>query len=313
MKRIIYITIVLLTAKLFAQDLTKVDQKVLSYPEYNDLYELTHRISNDFDTELERVRAVYTWIANNISYSYRASEKSTSFTFSNQEEYKRKIQLRKLRTAKNTIIKKAGICHGYATLFNEMCKILKVESYYITGMAKNELKNIASKYNTNHAWNMVVINDKKYLIDATWGSGSYDVNKGFKKKLTYFYFFTDPKKLINSHYPEDYENSLLTENISKSTFLKAPLYYNRNNERLNLITPKLGKINKQNREKIKFSYKVDKEIIQVSYLLNNEFFKVNEYHYSDGILSFKIDVFETKGNQLLVYINGKAVNGFKLR
>lgn len=308
MKRIFYITIILFTTKLIAQDFSKVDQKVLNYPEYYDLYKLTNRISKDFDSDLDKVRAVYTWITDNIAYSYRASERLESFTFYTQEEYKRKKQLQKIRTAKSTIIKKAAVCHGYATLFNEMCDLLKIESKYIKGMAKNQLIDIGKKYETNHAWNMVTINHKKYLIDVTWGAGTYDVNNGFEKKPTYFYFFTDPEKFIKNHYPDDFKNSLLTQNVSKSTFQNTPIYYIRNDKNYKLLSPKTGKINNT-----KFIYKVDEKIKWVSYLIENKFYNVKNYKIQNDSLSFRIYPNNYKLKDVLIYINGKAINGFKFR
>ena len=75
---------------------------------------------------------------------------------------------------------------------------LNIKSKIITGNAKTLVKDIGKRYHSNHAWNIVIIENKAYLIDATWGAGTY--NTHFEKKVNYFYFLTDPSLFIKKHY-----------------------------------------------------------------------------------------------------------------
>lgn len=55
-----YILLFFCSINLYAQDFKKANQQVFNYLNYSDLYKLTDRISTDFNTDLDKVRAVYT-------------------------------------------------------------------------------------------------------------------------------------------------------------------------------------------------------------------------------------------------------------
>ena len=56
----------------------------------------------------------------------------------------------------------------------------------------------------NHAWNAVYLAGSWRLVDATWGSGSYNpTTHRFERRLNEHFFLTDPEELIYTHFPYD--------------------------------------------------------------------------------------------------------------
>lgn len=92
-------------------------------------------------------------------------------------------------TAIKTFESKKGVCDGYAKLFNYLCLKTGIKSELVDGFAKTSFYEIVPNFSSNHSWNKVFINDKAYLIDTTWGAGTYDEYRGFIKKVNLCVFF----------------------------------------------------------------------------------------------------------------------------
>lgn len=88
--------------------------------------------------------------------------------------------------AEAVIISGRTICVGYANLFVELCKFSGIEARYIGGYTAGG----------GHAWCSVRINNKWYLCDPTWGQE---------------YFLMPPSEFFKTHYPDDYQWTLLQE------------------------------------------------------------------------------------------------------
>ena len=57
----------------FAQNFSVVDAKVLQYPSrYNTPEQLAFQITKDFTKDLDKVRALYTWLTHNIHYDLQS-------------------------------------------------------------------------------------------------------------------------------------------------------------------------------------------------------------------------------------------------
>ena len=82
----------------------------------------------------------------------------------------------------------------------------------------------------DHVWNLIIINDKNYLVNPTLGSGTCD-GSHYIKKFNDFYFATKPEYFIRIHYPELSDYQLLDKPISHDefksmAFLRNYFYYN---------------------------------------------------------------------------------------
>jgi transglutaminase/protease-like cytokinesis protein 3 len=164
---------------------------------------LAQNITKNCHTDLQKVTAIYLWIAKNISYDYEL--------FSNQKLQK-EFYISEKNVIKKTLERRKGVCSGYAYLFKELCENVGVTSEIVHGYTK--------KYTTgqknnkvNHTWNVVNIDGSWKLLDITWASREDNSNL-----LNSFWFFTSPKDFIYSHYPEEKKWTLLKNPITKNEF-----------------------------------------------------------------------------------------------
>lgn len=293
---------------LWSQNYKKVDSIVLTYPEkYSSASKLSKRIASDFTNDFEKVRAIYTWIINNVAYDPKESGKFI-YEYSNKNEYEKKEEKFNNKLSNRVISKGKAVCQGYATLFKKICDELNIKSKYVTGSAKTKIKDIGKRYYSNHAWNIILIGKKEYLLDVTWGSGTY--SNHFNKKANYFYFLTDPNLFIEEHYPDYYENSILNKKITKVDFLNKPLIYNYD---FKLVNPKSGIIKKSELKLIKFTFSTEEEVSYISYQMGRKHNKIRDFLFDNNKLEFEIDISEfPKEKELILYFNHKAIIGFKI-
>jgi transglutaminase superfamily protein len=193
------------------QNFQKIDSFVISIGSCDsmDIPKITSLLTTPFNDGVSKTRAIYAWIANNISYDCLAFH-APSKRVSNPEKV---LKLRK------------AVCEGYANLFQEMCSNAKVQCLTIDGYARTSLDDIGVKpSDANHTWNAVRIDGAWKLIDVTWASGVVDKKvKHFTRKFSSFYFFTDPNKFLFSHYPKLNAWLLTKPNISFKEFYENPI------------------------------------------------------------------------------------------
>lgn len=91
----------------------------------------------------------------------------------------------------------------------------------VDGYAKGYGYVVGNTTQINHAWNVVKINNKWYLIDPTWGAGN--INNGqFNRQFNPYYFATPPKQFIFDHFPVENEWQLLAKHYTKQQFDTIP-------------------------------------------------------------------------------------------
>ena len=218
MKRSLYLFVVIIILNpLSAQDFTKVDAHAMRIKAGGNLTETVNELTIPFDSEMEQVRSIFTWIATNVSYDCK--------------EFHRKFEDRKAKTRpelrERSYSKQTAICAGYAILFDEMCEIAGINAEYISGYARISPRPPSpDRLNSNHAWNAVEIDGKWYLLDATWAAGYTD---GELKKFTFHfddrYFMTDPEQFFQRHWPEDTKWQLMDETKTEEDFSDLPHFH----------------------------------------------------------------------------------------
>jgi hypothetical protein len=161
-------------------------------------------ISQNFVTEEEKIRAVFYWVAANISYDLKGIDQHIK----NEDK------------VKTTLASRKGVCRHYAAVFTALSNHLGIQTIAISGYTSKKDGSISD---LSHAWCVSKINQKWHLYDPTWGAGQIKDNKFFKK-LNNFYFDTAPKELVKNHMPFDYMWQLLDYPISNNDF------YNGKNE-----------------------------------------------------------------------------------
>lgn len=157
--------------------------------------------------DVEKTRAIYRWITENITYDVPAF---LTGRYGDQ-------------SAEGVLATRKGVCAGYANLFQALGKAMGLEVGIIGGWAKGYSFDLGDlDQETNHAWNAVRIEDRWYLVESTWGSGYIDENQRFIRRFTGYYFLTPPEQLIYTHFPEDARWQLLDVQMSREKFASLP-------------------------------------------------------------------------------------------
>jgi transglutaminase/protease-like cytokinesis protein 3 len=245
-------------------------------------------VTKPFKTNLEKICAIYCWMAQNIEYDYvgfknRSWEKYLSDTALLTDTYKYR----------------KGICSGYSHLFKFFLSKLEIQSVVLNGYGRGDLKTL-SLNTSNHAWNAVLIGKDWKLFDVTWARDTTT------KKTDFFWFMTRPELFIASHYPNDNKWTLLQKQIALKSFLSFPIVTPKYFELgFNETFPTKGIIEKtkgtnlriylrpnmeclflprvynlKNREKIQVEYKVAKDNSYIDF----NFLATGEYSVSYSVL-----------------------------
>ena len=208
MKNILLIFIFLFSIYSFGQanvGYAAIDKKVDLIPQKstNSTREIASYINANFKTENDKIRAVFYWTASNISYDV-----ANMFAVNNSETPQDRIA-KVLKTKK-------GICADYSAIFNEIATMVGINSVVISGYTKQN-----GKIDTlSHAWCAAKIDNKWWVFDPTWGSGSL-INGKYVKRINDYYFKTQPSKIISSHIPFDYLWQFLNYPITNTEFYEG--------------------------------------------------------------------------------------------
>ncbi len=185
---------------------TKID-KYASSVRYDgtSIFELASLLSHYARTEAEKARIIYSWIAYNITYDVPAYLSGNYGDLSPQGVLK----------------SRRGVCSGYANLYKALARAMGLDVVVVDGYAKGYGYAIGNATQINHAWNVVKINKKWYLLDSTWGAGS--INNGqFNRQFNPYYFATPPRQLILDHFPAENKWQLLVKHYTKQKFDTIP-------------------------------------------------------------------------------------------
>ncbi|MBX9806358.1 MAG: hypothetical protein K2X95_01020 [Flavobacteriaceae bacterium] len=191
-----------------------IDKKVATIPlnSGTSINAIANFINANFKTENDKIRAVFYWTSSNISYDVK-----NMFVVNFDETPQDRIA--------KTLKTKKGICSDYAAIFNEIATLVGVKSVVISGYTKQNGKIAA----LSHAWCAAKIDNKWYVFDPTWGSGSL-INGKFVKRINNYYFKTEPKKIISSHIPFDYLWQFSNYPITNAEFYEGKIQINKDNK-----------------------------------------------------------------------------------
>jgi len=169
------------------------------------LVSLAKKLTEPYQTDREKVRSIFLWITDNISYrtafkNLRNSNKKKVLV----EEYGIDSLTLNERIAYNVVQQGAAVCDGYARLFKTLCDYAGIRSQIITGFARNDAGHVSTSFHSNHSWNAVFVDSAWQLLDATWASGYFLYHSNeFVKHYDAFYFLTPPRQFNEDHFPED--------------------------------------------------------------------------------------------------------------
>ncbi len=199
-----------------------VDSLVLSWNliHYHDADLLADTLTSSFNNDSEKVRAIFFWVTQYVSYDWNKFHQDQNITMETSHMFNKDGDFDVDKEIKHTLISKKGVCQDYAELFSYLCNSVKIKcevvsGYGSTGCADWLLALDARK--SNHAWNAVMINNKWYLLDATWASGTGSTR--VKRSRNDFYYLTPPKDFIKDHFPDEEQWELLESPIDLKAFV----------------------------------------------------------------------------------------------
>ena len=181
-----------------------------------DLYAvpiLVHKLTANLQTDVEKFRAIYLWVCQNIKGDYhlmvendqmRRKLKTDTLALMEWNAGFKKEIFQILRKRKRTT------CSGYSYLIKEMSELAGLECAIVDGYGPiNKLKEYELAI-PNHSWNAVKLNDKWYLCDATWAAGYTDLTTYlFEFDYDDQYWLMPPEEFAKTHQPEDPQWTLL--------------------------------------------------------------------------------------------------------
>jgi hypothetical protein len=204
-------------------DFSQIDHYVQNI-ENKDPDSLAKQLTEPYQTDIEKVRAIYSWIAQHIAYNtfiFNSRPYSSARYITEPEDTSMNWRSGNEMTALKVLRKRIAVCDGYAKLFQTLCLYAGIRSELVVGYARGYNSN-ADRFRTNHTWNVVMVDNHWKLIDVTWGSGYIDYANQFVQHLDESYFLANPKQFIWDHYPEELQWALLDNPPAVREFTRVP-------------------------------------------------------------------------------------------
>lgn len=163
-------------------------------------------LAGPFDNTHDQARAIFRWVAENISYDVGLFEGKPTDA-----------------TPEGTLRRRKSVCEGYASLFKALCDSAGIDSVeVISGYAKGISYAVGQEIETtNHSWNAIRIDGRWQLLDVTWAAGYCNGGK-FVKMFDNHYWLTPPDKFVFDHLPENLDWQLLGTPLTKQQFESLP-------------------------------------------------------------------------------------------
>lgn len=266
-------------------EFNEIDNYAKSVKYKGDISKIVFELTKDCSTEIQKARAIYIWIIDNISYDYKTfnkGKKIKKFKCKTAQECEFKKAEWKEKYINKVLKKKKGVCSGYSELYKKMCNLAGIRCDVIEGYIKTEPFQIGRMGILDHAWNVLIIDNNYYYLDLTWSSGYCTKNRKnklnkFVKQSDEYYWLTPIDKLSRTHFPKD-TLQLVNSRYNKNLFKKNPYIQNSILPEIDILSPNSGIINAKIGDTIhfKFNFKnsIDKLQINTNVVKNPKVWKV---------------------------------------
>lgn len=259
-------------------------------------------LTKNYEDKTDKVRAIYDWIAYNISYDIKAAKNGSTDKNSSTE----------------VLLYRKATGAGYANLFQDMCSSAGIRCLTADGFVKFGIEQVKdSKTEINHSWAVVQLGQSPeawYYADPCWGSGYTDAEfKTFTKVFNPDYFFADLTIFNLQHYPNNTAWQLGPGPKNKKDFFNFPVVKSAAYEfGLKKFTPNDGAVKIKAKEPLVFGYQLsDRAIINKVTLAIGEgkrkIIKEVPFTFNKNILSFFYKFMEEDNLSVTVLINGKEL------
>ena len=310
-KKIIFLLVLFSGTKITAQnrfnDFKVLDEYVKSLGSLDTLNTgtITYIVTKKFPDDKDKARAIFDWIAYNISFDVKAARRDGN----------------EKNVAEDVLKFRKATSSGYAALFQDMCSVVKIRCLTVDGYLRNNVEQFTEKPETfNHTWNVVQLGmspESWYYVDPTLGSGFTDDKLTvFTKEFNGAYFFADRNIFNYQHLPENYAWLLGTGTKSVNSFFAMPLVKNAAYEfGISNFSPTGGyiKTNLNNTVQFKCRLSGNKNVDIVALQIGDDKkkkIKTVDYTFSEGELRFGYKFTEENSYPVTVLINGKPVLGY---
>ncbi|MEP7164805.1 MAG: transglutaminase domain-containing protein [Ferruginibacter sp.] len=155
----------------------------------------------NYETEKERLRAIYSWVTYNIKY-----DSDSMYVINSGKDPETRI------TA--ALRRRKGVCENFAAIFNDIAVKCGIRSYEVPGYCKQS--GIVDR--TAHTWCAVHLDSLWLFCDPTWDIGFSGNSK---------YFLVPPTLFIETHMPFDPLWQLLDHTVSHKEFYQGYMRYNK--------------------------------------------------------------------------------------
>jgi len=193
-----------------------VDNYVNSLGEMDSLNisSITKKLTSHFSDKKMKCRAIYYWIANNISMISIKNKTSR-----NSIEIEKIIQSRNSNST------------DFASLFQEMCSLSEIRCLKIEGYTRFYSKEISDiPESINHTWNVVQLGkspDSWFYVDVAKGCGYIDSRlHTFVKNFSSNYFFSEYLIFNLDHFPDNKSWILGESSLNLNSFFSLPIIDN---------------------------------------------------------------------------------------
>lgn len=189
------------------------------------------QLCTDLETETDKARAIFSWLAHHITYDLEAAQNSRPerILYRSKEELQQILARRKQERMRNALRERKGICEHYAQLFVAMCEAVGLQAGTVDGYVVHHPDKMGRQpLSSNHVWNWVRLNGQKKLVDVTYAAGATDWSgSAFRQNYDPVWFAVPPKIMIQTHFPERPQDQLLEQPLSGSEFAALPFFFAR--------------------------------------------------------------------------------------
>lgn len=294
-----------LSAQTNNHDFTAVDKYVKSLGSLDSMSmgTINNVVSKKFSNKIDKARAIYYWIANNITYDVKAARANN--------------------TSKNSptdvLLYRKAVGIGFAGLFQDMCSSANIRCLTVDGFVKNNVDEIGEKGNDiNHTWAVVQLGESPetwYYVDPAFGSGYADAEmKTFTRTFTGAYFFTDKETFNLQHYPDNIAWKLGPGPKSKKDFFDLPVIKSAAVEfSLKRFSPESGNLKVKANKPVKFSFTLSNTNIEIAKVEvgigDRKKYKTKavEFSFNQGVLNFSYSFEEENSYPFSILVNGKQL------
>ena len=180
---------------IFTLSFTSIAQEVKDYryvPFFKSLSvpALSNQLTKGIENDEQKVKAIYTWITNNIKYDV-----DQWLGFNTQRS-----------STKHTLFRRKGSAPDFSYLFNELCRYASIPSVIVSGYLKNEYTDYGHSYiSDDHSWNAVFINNEWKLYDACLDAGKIEY---YKRTFAGYFIYgftlgTSDRLVYKPHFKKD--------------------------------------------------------------------------------------------------------------